>query len=142
MLAEVARWSFSFWVCWITCEAKKPRKGDLVWPHPVLCTQWQLLRMGREGEAEGGRVDTFLSLSQATKPDTWGQNYSSHHASRQEEEGARRTKRKTRRKSKQYLPPGRGERARQVSNRCRLQDAGWRVLEGGHHLFLLAGRVG
>lgn len=79
------------------------RKGDLVWPHPVLCTQWQLLRMGREGEAEGGSVDTFLSLSQATKPDTWGQNYSSHHASRQEEEGAQRTKRKTRRKSKHYL---------------------------------------
>ncbi|KAK2498776.1 hypothetical protein MC885_008051 [Smutsia gigantea] len=45
-------------------------------PHLVLCPQ-------PAAPAElggGGRVCTFLSLSQAAQPDTWGQDYRSHHA--------------------------------------------------------------
>lgn len=90
---------------------------------PVLCTQRQLPAPGPwEGFA-------FLSLSQAAKPDTCGQNYSSHRAVRQQEEGALRAE-KENKERKKTLPVCRGERARgkqQVNlegEGCRMQDGG------------------
>lgn len=73
----------------------------------------------------------FLSLSQAAKPGTWGQNYSSHRAARQQEEGALRAEKENKEKKKTF-PASRSERARQVGDRCdpggwRLPDAGWRA---------------
>lgn len=66
---------------------------------PALCTQRQLRAQGRwEGFA-------FLSLSQAAKPDTWGQNYSSHHAVRQQEEGALRAAKENKEKKKKKKNP-------------------------------------
>lgn len=79
-------------------------------PHLGLCD------CGGSGQV-GGTVFAFLSLSQATKPDTWGQNYSSHHAARPEEEGAPRAAKETRRGRKHHLLASTGERERQVSNR-------------------------
>jgi hypothetical protein len=80
----------------------------------------------------GGRdVFAFLSLSQATKPDTWGQNYSSHHTVRQEEEGALRAAKETRRKRKNVhllADKVKGETGKQQVNRegedCRVWDGG------------------
>nr|XP_044631329.1 ras-related protein Rab-19 isoform X1 [Equus asinus] len=55
------------------------------------------------------------------KPDTWGQNYSSHHAARQEEEGAPRTEKENKEKREHYLL-AEVARAMQFSGSARAAD--------------------
>lgn len=52
--------------------------------------------------AVGGFALSFHFL-RPPKPDTWGQNYSSHHAARQEEEGAPRAEKENKEKREHYL---------------------------------------